>query len=73
MATALEVDTKPLLRMMEQKGKCNFADSLQAFTRQGLSASEARDTIWRLLSEGLIEFTTDRQLRLPRLMKKVAG
>lgn len=71
MAAALEPDTRPLLALMQRNdGKCTFADAVQVLIRQGLSASDARDMIWQLLSDGTVDFTTSRELRLPCTTKK---
>jgi hypothetical protein len=61
------IDPKPLLQYLKtQGGECSFDQAVQTLEVQGLDANDARDTLWRWLAQGIIEFTTDRFLRLPR-------
>lgn len=67
MMTPRTVDPQPLLGFIADKGgESSFDDALQMFVKIGMTPSQARDTLWRLLSDGTIEFTTDRRLRAPR-------
>ena len=65
MATAA-IDPRPILEFIRRKGESSFEDALKLLEQQvGLSPSRARDALWRMLAQGIIEFTTDRHLRLP--------
>ena len=65
MATAA-VDPRPVLDLIRKQGESSFEDALKLLEQQvGLTSTGARDALWRMLSQGLIEFTTDRHLRLP--------
>lgn len=65
MAVHAAVDPTPVLEHLRQQQESAFKEVLNIFTNNGLSEGEARDAVWQLLSRGLIEFTTDRRLRLP--------
>ena len=66
MMTRPAVDPRPLLRFIAEKGgESPFDEALQVFVQIGMTESQARDTLWKLLSNGTIEFTTDRRLRAP--------
>jgi DNA-binding transcriptional regulator PaaX len=76
MATTRSIDPKPLLHLLEEHGgECTFDDGIHVLTREGLSENDARDALWRLLSQGIVEFTTDRLLRLPHhsVRERAAG
>lgn len=75
MAAVPVVDPRPVLDLIKKKGgECSFDDGVTSLEARGLSKSDARDAIWRLLSQGIIEFTTDRHLRLPHpALEKAAG
>ncbi len=68
------IDPKPLLTYMaKNRGECSFDEAMEVLQKHGLSESDARDGIWRLLSNGTICFTDDRRLRLPPAVAKIAG
>lgn len=73
--TVPAIDPKPLLSYMaKHQGECSFDQAMQVLQKQGLSESDARDGIWRLLSDGTIYFTDDRRLlRLLPAVEKIAG
>jgi hypothetical protein len=74
MATAHNINADALLAMMQQKGgECTFDEGLTALVQQGMTKSGARDALWQLLSDGTIEFTTDRHLKLPSLPHQAVG
>lgn len=57
-------------------GERRFAELIAELTKYGVNDDAARDLIWRLLSEGRIIFTTDRewiQLVPDDLGQKAAG
>ncbi len=61
------IDPQPILDLIRQKGgECLFNDAVQALVDLGQSESSARDALWRLLSDGTIEFTVDRHLTVPK-------
>lgn len=65
------LDRTLLLELLSKNGgECSFDEALKAII-QGLrmTESDARDAVWRLLSQGYVEFTPDRRLRLPAQVK----
>lgn len=73
MASAA-VDPLPVLNLIRSQGESSFDDALSLLVGTGLTPTGARDALWRMLSQGLIEFTTDRHLRLPsEELDKAAG
>jgi len=61
------VDPRPVLNLIEQRGgESSFEDAMKVLVQLGMLPSAARDALWRFLSDGTIEFTTDRHLTLPR-------
>ncbi len=76
MASSPAIDPKPLIELLQrQGGECSFDDGVRALEVGGLSKDDARDVVWRLLSQGVVEFTTDRELRLPQhsVKERAAG
>ena len=74
MAARATVDPTPVIRHLREHEESAFDDALAVLTNTGMTDSEARDAVWQLLSRGLIEFTTDRRLRLPaRTVPAAAG
>ena len=62
--------------LQKHGGTYPFSDLVDALIRGGLTEAEARDFVWRLLSEGFVQFTSDRkQIRLlpEEPAEKVAG
>jgi hypothetical protein len=62
---ARAVDSEPVLALIDERGECSFGDAMKVLTDVGVTPSDARDTLWRLLSVGKLEFTAERLLRLP--------
>ena len=62
------IDPEPLLNLIRQKGgECSFEEAMKVVEVElGMTESAARDALWRLLSDGTIEFTTDRHLTVPQ-------
>lgn len=60
------VDPQPVLELIAQRGECSFEEALNALAQRGFTPSAARDALWQLLSDGRIEFTTDRNLTVPK-------
>jgi DNA-binding transcriptional regulator PaaX len=61
------VDPKPVLELIKEKGgECSFDEAMNALVELGMTQAAARDGLWRLLSDGQIEFTTDRHLTIPK-------
>lgn len=74
MAAVPTIDPTPLIRLIEERGgQCSFEDAVEVFQTRGLTPNDARDAVWRLLSQGVVEFTTDRAVRLRTMGSKVAG
>lgn len=74
MAVRVGVDPAPLTKHLEEHAESTFDEALRIFKNAGLSETQARDEVWQLLSQGVIEFTTDRRLRLPtRIVPAAAG
>jgi hypothetical protein len=68
------IDPRPVFELIErQGGECSFEDAVNAFVALGLSESKARDVLWQLLSDGTLEFTTDRHLTMPTTLARAAG
>jgi hypothetical protein len=60
------VDPQPVLQLIQQNGgTCTFDQAVQMLMRGGFSESAARDALWQFLSDGRLEFTPDRQLKVP--------
>jgi hypothetical protein len=67
LASTPNIDPEPILRHMAAKGgNCSFEEAMQLYLRLGMTPTQARDALWRLLSDGAIEFTVDRRLRVPK-------
>jgi hypothetical protein len=61
------IDPEPVLKLIKDKGgECSFDEAMNALVKLGMAQSVARDGLWRLLSDGTIEFTTDRHLTTPK-------
>jgi len=61
-----KIEIAPLFELIERNGgECSFSDGLKALNQLGMSESQARDMLWRLLSDGSIEFTVERHLKVP--------
>jgi len=76
VASVRIVDPRPLVgRILAAGGTCSFDDALVLLRDDGLTESEARDALWRLLSQGVLEFTPERQITVPKnpALEKVAG
>ena len=76
MGVTRAVDPSPILRLLaDRDGECSFEDALGTLKQQGLSDNDSRDALWQLLSQGTIEFTSERRLRLPQhsASEKAAG
>ena len=69
------IDPQPVLNLIQQRGgECSFSEAMDTLINLGMTESAARDALWRLLSDGTIEFTTDRNLAVPRSdMRQAAG
>lgn len=69
------IDPEPVLQLINTHGgECSFDAAIEVLQKQGLNQSDARDGLWRLLSHGIIEFTSDRKLRLPHPgLERAAG
>lgn len=69
------IDPQPILQLINTRGgECSFDEAIEVLQKQGLNQSDARDGLWRLLSQGIIEFTSDRKLKLPRpVLERAAG
>jgi len=60
------LDPQPILELIQQKGgTCSFDEAVQVLVRARFSESAARDALWQFLSDGRLEFTADRQLKVP--------
>jgi len=67
MTNSLPIDPQPLIHLLkEHGGKCQFDEGVRILTVAGLTENDARASLWMLLSQGIVEFTTDRDLRLPQ-------
>jgi len=67
MPVVPSIDPQPILDLIEQRGgECSFDEALTLLGQRGMRESTARDALWRLLSDGIIEFTVDRHLTTPR-------
>jgi len=76
MAPVRTLDPQPIVHFMRERGgECSFDEAMQFLRERGLNEAEARDGLWGFLSQGVIEFTTDRHLRLPQTpaLERVAG
>lgn len=74
MAAVPTIDPTPLVQFLEENGgESSFEDAVGVLQTRGLTPNDARDVVWRLLSQGVIEFTTDRAVRLRPVGSKVAG
>ena len=61
------IDPTPIVSLIQAHGgQCSFDEAVLAFRNLGMSESSARDALWRLVSDGSVTFTVDRQLALPR-------
>jgi hypothetical protein len=61
------IDPEPVFALIREKGgESSFTDAIRALMRVGIAEAAARDALWRLLSDGSIEFTIDRQLTIAR-------
>lgn len=61
------IDPEPVLNLIKAKGgECSFDEAMNALVELGMTEAAARDGLWRLLSDGTIEFTTDRHLTTPK-------
>jgi len=60
------IDPQPVLDLIQQKGECSFDDAVRALVERRFSESGARDALWQFLSDGRIQFTTDRKLTVPK-------
>jgi hypothetical protein len=60
------IDPQPVLDLIQQKGECSFDDAVRALVERNFSESGARDALWQFLSDGRIQFTTDRKLTVPK-------
>jgi hypothetical protein len=60
------IDAQPVLDLIEQKGECSFDEAVRALVEHRFSEAAARDALWRFLSDGRIQFTTDRKLTVPK-------
>jgi hypothetical protein len=62
------IDPQPVLTLINEKGgECSFDEAMDALVLRGMTKEVARDVLWRLLSDGTIEFTTDRNLTVPQV------
>jgi len=59
------IDPEPILSLIRQRGECSFDDAINVLRERGMDSTRARDAIWQLLSDGVIQFTTDRHLTMP--------
>jgi hypothetical protein len=60
------LDAQPVLDLIQRSGgTCSFDEALQALFPLGFSESHARDALWQFLSDGRVEFTADRKLKVP--------
>ena len=68
------IDPQPILNLIQQNGgECTFSEAIATFKNLGMSESAATDALWRVLSDGTIEFTTDRNLTVPAPRLRVAA
>lgn len=75
MATLKAFDRMPVLDYLAQHGgEASFEELLRTLERLGMSESDGRDALWRLLSQGFVEFTAERRVRIPnRELERAAG
>lgn len=77
MAAMRAFDPALIVSVLEEHGgKYPFFKLTAVLGQLGLSEAEARDFVWRLLSEGVIRFSSDRndvQLAPEERAEKVAG
>ena len=74
MDSVRTIDPRPIFALIErQGGECSFDEATRAFTELGMTESEARDALWQLLSDGALEFTTERRLMMPSTPARAAG
>jgi hypothetical protein len=60
------LDLQPVLNLIQERGGvCTFDEALRVLVQRGFSETSARDALWQFLSDGRLEFTSDRQLRAP--------
>ena len=60
------LDPQPVLNLIQERGGvCTFDEALRVLVQRGFSETSARDALWQFLSDGRLEFTSDRQLRAP--------